>query len=64
MKAGLGMSFGIQRGMRVVVAAVGGGTGLNRLRPRRLLHLGTMLKYIEGGPGRGASGVIEMSVMV
>ena len=50
--------------MRVVAAAVAGGTGLNRLRPRRLLHLGTMLKYIEGGPGRGASGVIEMSVMV
>ena len=50
--------------MRVVVAAVAGGTGLNHLRPRHLLRPGITLKYIEGDLGRGALGVIEMSVMV
>jgi len=46
------------------VAVVAGGTGLNRLRPRHPLRRGIMLRYIEDGPGRGALGVIEMSVMV
>ena len=58
------MGFGIRRGMRVVVVAVVvEGTGLNHLRLRRLLRRGITLRYIEGGPGRGVLGVIEMSVM-
>ena len=47
----------------VVVAVVVEGTGLNHLRLRRLLRRGITLRYIEGGPGRGVLGAIEMSVM-
>jgi hypothetical protein len=41
-----------------------GRTGLNLLRLRRPLRRGIMLRYIEGDPGRGVLGVIEMRIMV
>lgn len=59
------MDFGIRKGMRVlVVAVVVEGMGLNLLRLSHPLRRGIMLRYIEGGPGRGASEVIEMNIMV